>query len=80
MPHFRAKPCTGIPSGLDKEIRLANPALKKQFGELPAVGASADTALQTTPKHLEWFGAFGLMVAVVWMYIEILSLLGELRS
>lgn len=32
------------------------------------------------PKHLEWFGAFGLMVTIVWMYIEILRLLGKLRS
>ncbi|MGI9665876.1 MAG: Bax inhibitor-1/YccA family protein [Acidimicrobiia bacterium] len=32
------------------------------------------------PKHLEWYGAFGLMVTLVWMYIEILRLLGKARS
>lgn len=32
------------------------------------------------PKHLEWYGAFGLMVTIVWMYIEILRLLGKLRG
>jgi uncharacterized YccA/Bax inhibitor family protein len=27
------------------------------------------------PKYMEWFGAFGLMVTLVWLYIEILRLL-----
>ncbi len=32
------------------------------------------------PKHLEWYGAFGLMVTLVWLYIEILHLLLKLNS
>jgi len=31
------------------------------------------------PKFLEWYGAFGLMVTLVWLYIEILRLLSKLR-
>ena len=31
------------------------------------------------PKHMEWFGAFGLMVTLVWLYIEILRLLSKLK-
>ena len=31
------------------------------------------------PKHMEWFGAFSLMVTLVWLYLEILRLLVELR-
>lgn len=31
------------------------------------------------PKYMEWYGAFGLMVTLVWLYIEILRLLGKLR-
>jgi uncharacterized YccA/Bax inhibitor family protein len=27
------------------------------------------------PKYMEWFGAFGLMVTLIWLYIEILRLL-----
>lgn len=27
------------------------------------------------PKHMEWYGAFGLIVTLVWLYIEILRLL-----
>ena len=29
------------------------------------------------PKFMEWFGAFGLLVTIVWLYIEILRLLGK---
>lgn len=31
------------------------------------------------PKFMEWYGAFGLMVTLVWLYIEILRLLSKLR-
>jgi uncharacterized YccA/Bax inhibitor family protein len=31
------------------------------------------------PKHMEWYAAFGLMVTLVWLYLEILRLLGKLR-
>ena len=32
------------------------------------------------PKYMEWFGAFGLMVTLVWLYLEILRLLAKLRG
>ncbi len=32
------------------------------------------------PKHMEWYGAFGLMVTLVWLYIEMLRLLSKVRS
>lgn len=32
------------------------------------------------PKYMEWFGAFTLMVTLVWLYLEILRLLAKLRS
>lgn len=35
---------------------------------------------QGAPKHLEWFAAFGLMITLVWLYIEIVRLLAKLRS
>lgn len=31
-------------------------------------------------KSYEWYGAFGLMVTLVWLYIEILNLLAKLRE
>lgn len=37
-------------------------------------------AEQGAPKYMEWYGAFGLMVTLIWLYIEILRLLTKLRS
>lgn len=37
-------------------------------------GASANA-----PKHMEWYGAFALLVTLVWLYIEFLRLLSKLR-
>ncbi len=32
------------------------------------------------PRYLEWYAAFGLMVTLIWLYLEILRLLMKLRS
>ena len=32
------------------------------------------------PKFMEWYGAFGLLVTMVWLYLEILRLLSKLGS
>jgi len=32
------------------------------------------------PKYMEWYGAFGLLVTLIWLYLEILRLLSKLRS
>jgi uncharacterized YccA/Bax inhibitor family protein len=32
------------------------------------------------PKYMEWYGAFGIMVTLVWLYLEILILLSKTRS
>jgi len=37
-------------------------------------------AEQGAPKYLEWYGAFSLMVTLIWLYLEILRLLAKLRS
>ena len=39
-----------------------------------------DGAEQRAPKYMEWVGAFGLLVTLVWLYIEILRLLAKLRA
>ncbi|PWU01338.1 MAG: hypothetical protein C5B52_07480 [Bacteroidetes bacterium] len=31
------------------------------------------------PKYMEWYGAFGLLVTIVWLYLEILRLLAKLN-
>jgi uncharacterized YccA/Bax inhibitor family protein len=32
------------------------------------------------PKYMEWYGAFGLLVTLVWLYLEILRLLSKLQG
>ncbi len=34
----------------------------------------------SVPKYMEWYGAFGLMVTLIWLYLEILRLLSKMRS
>ena len=35
---------------------------------------------KNAPKYMEWFGAFALMVTLIWLYLEMLRLLAKLRS
>lgn len=37
-------------------------------------------AAMGAPKYMEWYAAFGLLVTLVWLYIEILRLLSKMRS
>jgi uncharacterized YccA/Bax inhibitor family protein len=32
------------------------------------------------PKYMEWYGAFGIMVTLVWLYLEMLRLLTKIRG
>ena len=52
--------------------RTKNPVLSERAfaGPVVAAGESAMT--------MEWYGAFGLMVTLIWLYIEILRLLSKL--
>jgi len=31
------------------------------------------------PKYMEWYGAFGIMVTLIWLYLEILRLLSKMN-
>lgn len=39
-----------------------------------------EAAEQGAPKYLEWYGAFGLLVTLVWLYLEMLRLLAKLQQ
>ena len=39
-----------------------------------------DGVAQNAPKYFEWYASFGLMVTLIWLYIEILNLLMKLQS
>tara|TARA_B100000530_G_C15501957_1_gene306875 strand:- start:247 stop:498 length:252 start_codon:yes stop_codon:yes gene_type:complete len=32
------------------------------------------------PKYMEWYGAFGLLVTLIWLYLEILRMLAKFRN
>jgi uncharacterized YccA/Bax inhibitor family protein len=34
---------------------------------------------QGAPRYMEWYSAFGLLVTLVWLYMEILRLLSKTR-
>lgn len=38
------------------------------------------SAAKRLPKYMEWFGAMGLLITLVWLYIEFLRLLAKLNS
>jgi len=38
------------------------------------------SAAAGAPKYMEWYGAYGLMLSMIWMYVSILRLLSLLRS
>jgi uncharacterized YccA/Bax inhibitor family protein len=37
-------------------------------------------AMRGAPKYMEWYGAFGLLVTLVWLYLEMLRLLAKLQD
>lgn len=37
-------------------------------------------AAARAPKYMEWFAAFGLLVTLIWLYLEILRLLAKIRN
>ena len=55
-------------------VAIASMNLLLDF-DLIARGAEAGA-----PKYMEWYGAFGLLVTLVWLYLELLRLLSKLRS
>jgi uncharacterized YccA/Bax inhibitor family protein len=39
-----------------------------------------EAAARQAPKYMEWYGAFGLMVTLIWLYLEMLRLLQKIAS
>jgi uncharacterized YccA/Bax inhibitor family protein len=37
-------------------------------------------AAAKAPKYMEWYASFGLLVTLIWLYLEVLRLLSKLRS
>ncbi|MDR0867907.1 MAG: Bax inhibitor-1/YccA family protein [Planctomycetota bacterium] len=43
-------------------------------------GIIEDGVRARAPKYMSWYGAFALLVTLVWLYIEVLRLLAKLRG
>lgn len=39
-----------------------------------------EAALRRAPKYMSWYGAFAIMVTLIWLYLEILRLISKIRS
>ena len=55
-------------------VSIASFSLLLDFDRIEAAAAAG------APKSMEWYGAFGLLVTLVWLYVEMLNLLRKLRE
>ena len=73
IPYIHGSGLIGIGfSGFVVVIAALNLVLDFDFIEKGVASGAA--------KHMEWYGAFGLLVTLVWLYISILRLLMKLQS
>ena len=78
--------------GVEGGMNLIHGSSKLSIGiSLFAVGLAAFNLLldfdfieqgarSEAPKYMEWYGAFGLMVTLIWLYLELLRLLRKLQD
>ena len=45
-----------------------------------SISLTEEGAEMGAPKYMEWYATFGLLVTLIWLYIEILRLLSKLNS
>jgi uncharacterized YccA/Bax inhibitor family protein len=38
------------------------------------------SSIEVAPKYMEWYAAFGLVVSLIWLYVEILELFSKVRK
>src|SRR6266571_1106596 len=73
MPFLQGTSTTSlVVSGVIVIVAALNLILDFDFIETGVTGGA--------PKYMEWYGAFGLMVTLIWLYLEILRLLAKRRS
>src|SRR5205085_893318 len=73
MPFLQGNSTASIVvSGVIVVVAALNLILDFDFIETGVAGGA--------PKYMEWYGAFGLMVTLIWLYLEILRLLAKTRG
>ena len=77
----------GDMDSVDKAVLAAVEANGTTVTQLPRDKDSTDAELALlkaaemgAPKYMELYGAFGLLVTLIWLYLEILKLLSKLNS
>lgn len=68
---------TASPIGIGFSIIVVGIAALNLILDFDFIEKGADAMLE---KEYEWYGAFGLMVTIVWLYLEMLKLLAKLSS
>jgi uncharacterized YccA/Bax inhibitor family protein len=63
------------PLGIALSISIVIIAALNLILDFDFIESGADSG---APKYMEWYGAFGLMVSLIWLYLEILNLLAKL--
>jgi uncharacterized YccA/Bax inhibitor family protein len=62
-------------------MRTSNPALSGDALNLVLDFDLIESgARMGAPKYMEWYGAFALMITLIWLYFEILRLLSKFRE
>ena len=61
---------------VEKKLRISDPSTSVVL-DFDFIEQGSE---QGAPKYMEWFGAFALMVTLIWLYLEMLRLLSKLRS
>lgn len=65
------------PLGIGLSLFIVGIAAMNLLLDFDMIEQSAEAGL---PKYMEWYGAFGLLVTLVWLYLEILRLLSRFAS
>ncbi|AEW02034.1 hypothetical protein A4D02_08465 [Niastella koreensis] len=67
----------GSPFGIIFSLVVVSIAAMRLILNFDFIEKGAD---QRVPKYMEWFSAFGLLITIVWLYLEILQLLAKLSN
>ena len=68
---------TGSPLGIGISLVIIGVAALNLILDFDIIETGA---ARGSPKYMEWFSAFGLLVTLVWLYMEVLRFLGKMRS
>ena len=73
VPYLR----NATPLGIGISVLIVGLAAFNLLLDFDFIEKGAD---QGAPKYMEWYGAFGLMVTLIWLYLEVLRLLRQLND